>query len=315
MIPFSWFPGLLSVSLIPSPNTPRHPSTGRNTPAWGHTCVQGLTCAVGAASPSPPGQGRPPRGRHPWGQLPGLGRQAWLPGPDNHVCQGWNKGGPGAQKHQGLGWAAGSGEAWRLPQGKVAAQPFGAGTEVPDTPPWGSRSGPGAKGWMNQGEEAGELGKGLSCRQVFLPSIPTEAAGHRRMSSKKADPKAASEKWLTSLPGAKPGAAAGESDPRSSTDLGRPLCSCQGCAQETLPSESGFQEISELGSGKPGQTCQPPRKAGQPATRPPERPEAPPVETPGQHHTDKLFACSGFILRGPCRGALSQSPCRHPRGW
>ncbi|KAM8936650.1 uncharacterized protein AAEQ78_016909 isoform 4-T4 [Lycaon pictus] len=71
----------------------------------------------------------------------------------------------------------------------------------------------------------------------------------RRMSSKKADPKAASEKWLTSLPGAKPGAAAGESDPRSSTDLGRPLCSCQGCAQETLPSESGFQEISELGSG------------------------------------------------------------------
>eukprot|EP00071_Canis_lupus_P049019 XP_022282576.1 uncharacterized protein LOC111098588 isoform X2 [Canis lupus familiaris] len=104
----------------------------------------------------------------------------------------------------------------------------------------------------------------------------SQHTGMRRMSSKKADPKAASEKWLTSLPGAKPGAAAGESDPRSSTDLGRPLCSCQGCAQETLPSESGFQEISELGSGKPGQTCQPPRKAGQPATRPPEGPEVPP---------------------------------------
>lgn len=69
------------------------------------------------------------------------------------------------------------------------------------------------------------------------------------MSSKKAGPKAASGKWLTSLPGAKPGAAAGESDPRSSTDLGRPLCSHQGCAQETLPSESGFRGISELGSG------------------------------------------------------------------
>ncbi|CAD7694037.1 unnamed protein product [Nyctereutes procyonoides] len=50
--------------------------------------------------------------------------------------------------------------------------------------------------------------------------------------------------------------------------------------------------------GKPGQTCQPPRKGGQPATRPPERPEAP----PGPAAEDRVAT----VLQGAFRRLLAR---------
>lgn len=90
-------------------------------------------------------------GHELWGQPSGLGRAVWLPGP-NHTCQSQDKRG------LGCGVVGGRGEAWRLQWSEAGlqlvhdyeSQWFGSGLLVPDTPPWGLRSGPGTSGWVSR---------------------------------------------------------------------------------------------------------------------------------------------------------------------